>query len=214
MDKILFISKKTMFSEKVFLSLKSHNIIWENDIDKIFEIKPSIIIVFHWSSLIPKSIYSKFKCVSIHTGNLPHDRGGSPIQNQILRGKKFSKVNLIEVTDPIDSGGIYCFKEISLQGNLDDIWSVITESSIYLLNKFLKMKMDPIPQEGKPKSFKRKTDNKIILNSIESIHDQIRMLDGEGYPKSFIEIEGFRFEFSNSSLKNNQIESVVKISKK
>ena len=73
--------------------------------------------------------------------------------------------------------------------------------------------MDPIPQEGKPKSFKRKTDNKIILNSIESIHDQIRMLDGEGYPKSFLEIEGFRFEFKNSSLNNNQIESIVKISK-
>jgi len=213
MKKILFISKKTSFSEKVFLSLKDQNIIWENDIEKISELNPDLIIIFHWSKIIPKTIYTKFKCITIHTGNLPDDRGGSPIQNQILRGKKFSKVNLIEVTDPVDSGGIYCFKEISLQGSLDDIWSVITESTIFLLNNFLNQKMIPIPQKGKSQSFKRKTENKIQLDNIESIYDQIRMLDGEGYPKSYIEVEGFRFEFRNSQLNNNEIESLVRIKK-
>ena len=39
------------------------------------------------------------------------------------------------------------------------------------------------------------------------------MLDGEGYPKSFIEVEGFRFEFRNSRLNNNEIESLVRIKK-
>ena len=213
MEKVLFISKKTSFSEKVFLSIKNHRLIWENDIEKISDIKPDLIIIFHWSYIIPKKIYTKFKCITIHTGNLPDDRGGSPIQNQILRGKKFSKVNLIEVSDPVDSGGIYCSKEISLQGSLDDIWNVITESAIILLNNFLNKKMDPIPQQGKPQSFKRKTENKIQLNNIESIYDQIRMLDGEGYPKSFIEVEGFRFEFRNSRLNNNEIESLVRIKK-
>ena len=73
--------------------------------------------------------------------------------------------------------------------------------------------MIPIPQKGKSQSFKRKTENKIQLDNIESIYDQIRMLDGEGYPKSYIEVEGFRFEFRNSQLNNNEIESLVKIKK-
>ena len=216
MEKILLVSKNTSFSEKLFLKLrdqKDHNIFWENDLEKISDINPDLIVIFHWPNIISKTIYTKFKCITVHTGNLPDDRGGSPIQNQILRGKKFSKVNLIEVSDPVDSGRIYCSKEISLQGSLDDIWNVITESTIILLNDFLNKKMDPIPQQGKPQSFKRKTDNKIQLNNIESIYDQIRMLDGEGYPKSFIEVEGFRFEFRNSRLNNNEIEALVRIKK-
>ena len=213
MKKILFISKKTRYSEKVFLFLKNFNSFWGNDINKISEINPDVIIIFHWPNIIPKCVYTKFKCVTIHTGNLPDDRGGSPIQNQILRGKMFSKVNLIEVTDPLDSGGIYCSKEISLQGSLDDIWNAIAQATIILLKNFLNKKMKPVPQKGSPKSFKRKTNNKIILNNIESIHDQIRMLDGEGYPNSFVELDGFRFEFRNSKLINNEIESIVKIKK-
>jgi methionyl-tRNA formyltransferase len=215
---IVFISKNTSFSQKVFDSLNKYNSHWIKDDQNLYEnikrINPDWILVFHWSKIIPKKIYTNFKCLCIHTGNLPEDRGGSPIQNQILNGKKFSKVNLIELTEPVDSGAIYCSKDISLQGNLNDIWDIISETSILLIDKYISDELVPIPQEGKINTYKRKKDNNLIVNNIESIHDQIRMLDGLGYPKTFLEIEGFIFEFSRSHLENNEIEACVKIFKK
>ena len=37
------------------------------------------------------------------------------------------------------------------------------------------------------------------------------MLDGEGYPKAFIEKDGFRYEFTRASLKQNEVIADVKI---
>ena len=214
MKKIVFISKKNSNSKKVFDSIKSYDSSWINETEKIKSLNPDVVIVYHWSKIIPKTIYNNFKCVSIHTGNLPDDRGGSPLQNQILRGKKFSRVNLIDVTEPVDSGDVYCSKEISLQGSLNEIWDVIANTTILLLKNFLLKNPKPVPQKGKSFSYKRKTNNKLIIDNIESIHNQIRMLDGDGYPKTFIELNGHVFEFSRSYFENNQIEASVKIFKK
>lgn len=217
-DTVLFISKNTSFSKKVFESLNNLDAHWIKDDDRLYEntikINPDWILVFHWSKIIPKKIYSKFKCLCIHTGNLPNDRGGSPIQNQILKGKKTSKVNLIELTEPVDSGAVYCSKDISLKGTLDDIWNVISKASILLINKYITEDLIPVPQKGKVSLYKRKTNNSLVVNNIKSIHDQIRMLDGRGYPKTFIELDGFIFEFSGSNLKNKVIDASVKIFKK
>ena len=215
---IVLISKKTSSSKKVFDSLIGYNRNWIMEDEDVFlklkELNPDLVVVFHWSKIISKKIYNEFKCLCFHTGNLPEDRGGAPIQNQILNGKKHSRVNLIELTDPIDSGDVYCSKEISLQGSLNDIWITITETSIILIKKYLSTKPDPIPQKGKVTNYRRKTNNNLIIDNIESIHNQIRMLDGDGYPRTYLEKDGFIFEFSNSQFKNNEIISTVKIFKK
>ena len=49
------------------------------------------------------------------------------------------------------------------------------------------------------------------LKTLDQIYDYIRMLDGEGYPKAFIETEHFKVEFSRTSLKQDGIIADAKI---
>ena len=94
MEKIVFISKNNHQSHKVFDFLKSnYDAVWENNIKIIIGLNPDYVIMFHWSEILPKKFYEKINCICVHTGNLPKDRGGSPIQNQILKVK--SSVELI-----------------------------------------------------------------------------------------------------------------------
>ena len=215
---IVFVSKETPSSKKVYDSLSHHNLLWvkegDNLIDFLKDNKPDWVVVFHWSHIISREIHQNYRCITMHTGNLPDDKGGSPIQNQIINGKKFSKVNVIELTDPVDSGGVYCSKSITLQGSLFDIWDVISSCSIELIKKCIEENLLPERQIGDSKTYKRKLNNKLVLNSIESVYDQIRMLDGYGYPKTYLESDGFIFEFSRATLFDDKVLSDVKIYKK
>jgi methionyl-tRNA formyltransferase len=150
----------------------------------------------------------------MHTGNLPEDRGGSPIQNQILKGVNFTKVSAIQMQNPLDSGAIYCSKKVSLQGSLNDIMMMLTKACVDLIIKCVTKNPTAVNQKGVPTYNKRKYDNSIKFNcSIEEIYDQIRMLDGDDYPKTHIDFEGFRFEFTRASLSGESILSDVKIFK-
>jgi methionyl-tRNA formyltransferase len=51
------------------------------------------------------------------------------------------------------------------------------------------------------------------LSSLSNLHDFIRMLDAEGYPKAFIKHQGFRYEFSRSALYDGRIVADVTITK-
>ena len=74
-----------------------------------------------WSWKIPVEITSQFKCIGFHTGNLPEQAGGSPIQNLIRLGEKKSYVNAILLNDQIDGGEVIMRKEVSLEGDLEEI---------------------------------------------------------------------------------------------
>ena len=64
-------------------------------------------------------------CLILHPSKLPEFRGGSPIQNQLLKGVKNSAVSIILAEDKIDSGDIFFQKKISLKGYLNDIHNEI-----------------------------------------------------------------------------------------
>ena len=49
------------------------------------------------------------------------------------------------------------------------------------------------------------------LDSLDRLHDFIRMLDAEGYPRAFLSHAGYRFEFSRSALYEGQVVADVKI---
>lgn len=218
--KIVLASKPTKWANHVFDELSNFYEIkyitpTDNIIDSLEQFKPDWIFFFHWSSIIKSDIHLKYKCVTIHTGNLPSDRGGSPIQNQILKGTVFTQVNAIVMADPVDSGDVYCCQPISLQGNLDDIWYSITNATIKLIRECVDNNPTPKPQVGTAQTHPRKTNNELNLGEItlEQVYDQIRMMDGNNYPNSFIEMNGFKFEFNRAKLSNDSIISDVRITK-
>ena len=95
----------------------------KNDLNlkRISKIQPDVIFFPHWSYLVDKKITNKFKCICFHSAPLPYGRGGSPIQNLIVRDFKQTPVCAIEMTENIDAGGLYLKQNLSLKGDLNDI---------------------------------------------------------------------------------------------
>ena len=220
--KILIVSKDNLWTRKLMGNLYDDrevldDIYWTASLNTLHKVQPDWVFFFHWSDIVPKEIYDKYKCAVIHTGNLPEGRGGSPIQNQILEGINDTKVNIIEMSDPVDSGAIYCSHPITLQGTITDIWLSIANIASKLILECVEE--DPIPkyQTGTPKTYKRIKDNSIKFDDtkdISYIHDQIRMVDDKNYPNAYLDIGGFRLEFSRSKLECGEIIADVRIKRK
>ena len=65
-------------------------------------------------------------CIGFHTAPLPYGRGGSPIQNLIIRNFKIAPVCAIKMTNKFDAGPIFLKEKVSLSGNLDAIFNRIS----------------------------------------------------------------------------------------
>tara|TARA_R110002167_G_scaffold327002_2_gene533093 strand:+ start:72 stop:725 length:654 start_codon:yes stop_codon:yes gene_type:complete len=216
--KILIVSKDNSWTRKLVHNLykTKYDITWSS-LGIVDDIKPDWVFFFHWSDIVPKEVYKKHKCAVIHTGNLPKGRGGSPIQNQILEGINNTKVNIIEMGDPVDSGAIYCSHPISLQGNIKDIWLSIANTAFKLILKCIEENPTPKHQIGTPQTYKRIKDNRLKFDSTKDlsyIYDQIRMVDNDSYPNPYLEIGEYKIEFSRAKMNNNNIIADVKITKK
>ena len=57
-------------------------------LDALRALQPAYVFFPHWSWRVPKKIVEEFSCVCFHETDLPYGRGGSPLQNLIVRGHK------------------------------------------------------------------------------------------------------------------------------
>ncbi len=191
----------------------------KNDLNlkRISKIQPDVIFFPHWSYLVDKKITNKFKCICFHSAPLPYGRGGSPIQNLIVRDFKQTPVCAIEMTEKIDAGGIYLKQNLSLKGDLNDILNSMSVKILRMMKIILKKKIIPKKQKGKVLNFKRlkKSNSEITTKeSINKIYDKIRMLDSNDYPRAFIKIGKLKFIFSKAKIRKKTLQCNVKITKK
>ena len=225
-EKYILLSEKS-WHDDLFVSLsKNKNQKWFRikkrnafNLKKINEINPNKIFIPHWSYIIPKSIFNKFICIVFHMTDLPFGRGGSPLQNLIIREIKSTKISAILINEGIDSGPIYEKKPLKLNGTAQQIFNRSVPVIEKMINKIINKKLKPIPQKGEIVEFKRRTpkesDLKLISN-LSKTYDYIRMLDAENYPNAFLENKNLKFMFYNANFdkENNIIEANVRISKK
>ena len=167
-----------------------------------------IIFFFRWPRIVSPDAMSstRAKLVVFHTSDLPHGRGGSPIQNQIVSGSIISRVNAIAMTSQVDAGDIYCSQDITLQGTADDIWMAISHAACRLAMRVIEGAV-PRPQVGEPSFFKRRRDNSLPrdADSLVNVHSFVQMLDGEGYPGSHIDHGNLRITLTRSSLRGDHV---------
>mgnify|MGYP000978992412 FL=1 len=164
---------------------------------KIFKVNPDIILFYGWSWIIKKKIFKNYDCFMLHPSPLPKYRGGSPIQNQIIRDEKNSAVTIFKINEIIDGGDIYFQKKISLTGSLNEIFERIikegTKGTLKILNK---KKIETKKQNHNIATyFKRRKpqQSEITVKEIKEkpakyIANKIRMLD-DPYPNAFIKLK-------------------------
>jgi methionyl-tRNA formyltransferase len=205
------LKKKFLNKYEIKIITKKEGLTYE----KVTKIHPEHIFFPHWSWIIPGEIYNNFECIAFHMTDLPFGRGGSPLQNLILRGIKKTKISAIKVVKDLDAGPIYIKQPLSLEGSAEEIYKraskIIFEDMIPYL---LKNKIIPKPQRGKVVIFKRRSpfQSKIPYDiTLKGIYDYIRMLDAEDYPSAFLETENLKFEFKDAQKRNKYIEAKVYI---
>ena len=120
------------WSFKIFNKLKITNkyLVTHKDYSIIDTIKPDLVFFVGWSDIIPQEIIENNLCVCLHPSPLPKYRGGSPIQNQLLKNEKNSMVSLFVMDKGVDTGDILFQSPISLLGELDDIFNEIVREGI------------------------------------------------------------------------------------
>jgi methionyl-tRNA formyltransferase len=161
--------------------------------ENLEKINPKYIFFPHWSWIIPKEIYNNFECIVFHMTDLPFGRGGSPLQNLIIRKVHDTKISALRVNEGIDTGKVYMKRDFSIaEGNANSIFTnlsnmIFHEMIPYILNNHL----IPKKQTGTITTFTRRSPEESNMNNsslmkLHDVYDFIRMLDGEGYPKAFI----------------------------
>tara|TARA_Y200000002_G_C22578821_1_gene619920 strand:+ start:298 stop:972 length:675 start_codon:yes stop_codon:yes gene_type:complete len=183
-------------------------------------LKKSINKIFfvHWSKIISSDILKNFCCIAFHMTDLPYGRGGSPLQNLILAGKKTTKITAFKMTDKIDAGPIYLKKKLKLEGRAVEIFDNAKIITLKMIKEINTKKITPKKQIPSKIMFKRltKKDNYLNFNEIKTInkfYDKIRMVDAPTYPNAYFKNGKFTFHFFNVKKNRNIIYCSVKILK-
>ena len=186
----------------------------ELTLEKLHTLKPRYLFFLHWSWIVPPEIVNGFECVCFHMTDVPYGRGGSPLQNLILRGHRETKLTALRMVEALDAGPVYLKQPLSLEGTAADILARASALSVAMIKTILADQPAPQPQSGDITLFKRRkpADSAIPpVDSSEKLYDFIRMLDGEGYPPAYIDHAGFRYEFTRASLHNGRVVATVNI---
>ncbi|OLT62946.1 methionyl-tRNA formyltransferase [Moorena bouillonii] len=186
----------------------------ELTINNIQKIQPRYIFFLHWSWKVPDELINNYECICFHMTDVPYGRGGSPLQNLIIRGHESTKLTALRMTQDFDAGPVYLKEDLCLAGNAEEIYIRATDLSAKMIGRIIQQEPEPVPQTGEVTNFKRRkpAESEIPqVPSLQNLHDFIRMLDAEGYPKAFIEHQGFRYEFSRAALYDGRIVADVRI---
>lgn len=180
--------------------------------ENLENINPKYIFFPHWSWIIEENIYKSFNCIVFHMTDLPYGRGGSPFQNLIMNKVYDTKISALKVDGGIDTGDIYIKTDFNIsigsaEENFIRLSNIIFET---MIPKLMKEDITPIKQSGEATVFKRRKPEDSDMNkqndfSIPKLYDFIRMLDADGYPKAFIQLENLHIEFSEVHLKNKKL---------
>ncbi len=175
------------------------------------------LFFLHWNWKVPQKIFEKHECICFHMTDLPYGRGGSPLQNLILKRKKDTILSAFKMTKEIDGGPIYFKKRMLLNGRAENIYKRADKLSWKIIHWIIQNKPIPKPQKGKVIHFNRRKPKQSLMPKkakLSEIYDFIRMLDAPTYPSSFIHHGDFTIEFSHSKLNDNFVEARVMIKNK
>jgi methionyl-tRNA formyltransferase len=204
------------WNRRVFYQVINHlpgNWIWiesseKLSTDEVQSLNPRYIFFLHWSWKVPDELINNFECICFHMADVPYGRGGSPLQNLIVRGHQTTKLTALRMTHEFDAGPIYLKEDLSLLGNAEEIYIRATQLSAKMIERIINEQPKPVPQTGEVTVFKRRKPKESEIaqvDSLQKLYDFIRMLDAEGYPKAFLQHEGFRYEFSRIALYDGRL---------
>lgn len=225
---ILILSNK-QWGYRVYKKLKKNypnlNFIFCNDSKKlqkkINKDKPLKVFVLHWGKLISENLLNKSTFIGFHSSDLPKFRGGSPIQNQIIRGYEQTVLTCFFLNNKLDSGEYIEKKKLNLKGNLGDIFKDLENITFEMISKLVFRKKINVKlfneKKNKGSIYSRLNKSDLNLNKyddIRKVYDAIRMVDHPEYDKAYIKLKkNIILKFSKAKLTNNELICKIKLEK-
>ena len=171
---------------------------------------PRYVFFPHWSHIIPEEIHGAHECVIFHMTDLPYGRGGSPLQNLILRGHRETQLTALRCTAGLDAGPVYLKRPLCLEGPACEIFLRAAGLIETMIEEIIRDEPIPHPQQGEPVEFRRRRPAESNLaeaqiGSLNDFFDFIRMLDAEGYPRAFLDLHEHRIELSRVQLEQGKL---------
>jgi len=179
-------------------------------------LRPRYIFFLHWSWIVPEEVFGNYECVVFHMSDVPYGRGGSPLQNLIVRGHRRTKLTALRMVKELDAGPVYLKEDLCLEGSAEEIYIRATYLAADMIKLIAGGMLEPTPQEGSPVVFERRRPGESEIPELDSLgrlHDFMRMLDAEGYPRAFLVHRGFRYEFRRAVLYDGRIEADVVVTR-
>ena len=177
-------------------------------------IRPRYIFFLHWNWMVPAETWMTHECVCFHMTDVPYGRGGSPLQNLILAGHEQTMLTALRMVKEVDAGPVYAKRPLSLEGSAEEIYIRAGRLSGEIMQWMIERDPLPVPQQGEPVLFKRRKPEQSVLRnhgSLKEVHDFIRMLDADGYPKAFIDHGDYVIHFGKSSMEGDCVVAEVEI---
>lgn len=177
-------------------------------------LKPRYIFFPHWSWIVPQAIVDTYECVCFHMTDVPYGRGGSPLQNLIVRGHSDTKITALRMVRELDAGPVYKKMPLSLEGSARTIFQRASEIVLDIIRELAETQSEPVPQSGPVTSFVRRKPHESRLPdgaSVDRVYDHIRMLDAEGYPRAFLDYGHLRLTFEDACRRDGEVTATVRI---
>ena len=175
------------------------------------------IFFLHWNWLVPEVICKNYECICFHMTDVPYGRGGSPLQNLIVRGHTDTMLTALRMVEEMDAGPVYAKRPLSLKGTAHEIYIRAGQLSYELMQWMIMREPQPVAQEGEAVIFQRRKPEEsrlLTTGAISEIYDYIRMLDAPTYPHAFIEYGEFILEFTDALIDGKELTANVRLRKK
>jgi len=171
---------------------------------------PRYVFFPHWSERVPEWLLEQAECVCFHMTDVPYGRGGSPLQNLIVRGHRETRLTALRMVEALDAGPVYGQRPLSLAGRAEDIFERAAEETFGLIEWIVAHEPEPRPQSGEAAFFSRRRPEQSELpmtadTSLQQLYDHVRMLDAPTYPAAFAEVGPWRIEFSHATLEDKAV---------
>lgn len=166
---------------------------------RLDSLRPRFVFIAHWSTRIPEEVWSAHECVIFHMTDVPYGRGGSPLQNLIVRGCRTTQMSALRCVRELDAGPVYLKRPLSLDGSAGEIFVRADRLIEEMIVEIIRDQPQPVAQQGEPVIFtRRRPEDGDLRNAadLQNWYDFIRMLDADGYPRAWLEVGAVRIEFS------------------
>ncbi|WP_035349848.1 methionyl-tRNA formyltransferase [Fictibacillus gelatini] len=168
--------------------------------EEIIQLKPDLIVTAAYGQILPKAVLEapKYGCINVHASLLPEYRGGAPIHQCIIDGKKETGVTIMYMVEKLDAGDILTqvvvpIEEVDTVGTMHDKLSAAGAKLLsQTIPDLIEGKIRPVKQDDEKATFasniSREQEKIDWGKDGEDIYNQIRGLNP--WPVAYTSLNG------------------------